>query len=223
LVVDEATFKRIANRSHDGMRPVFDAAFRVDGSHPDGPWTPYLVDREHLAKRIGLGQPRRTTLEDMIGELAPAAHDPRDVGSLGEAEVLRQLAENPLLNLFRPFPDLETVELVVRNTVSHQIVGLQVKTVGVDPDHPEATVSIREPSFRPSKKTWLIVVAWLRQESHFHPECLLIPTIAVPTMADAEENHLRFKYRPGSQASGRLGPYRLSRAGLANAIEQLIS
>ena len=79
-------------------------------------------------------------------------------GFLGEIEVVRRLAEAEALNLFRPFPDLETVEVLARHIASHRFLGLQVKTVGWDKAHLENRVYVRRSSFRPSPSTFVCVL-----------------------------------------------------------------
>jgi len=55
-----------------------------------------------------------------------------DLGSLGEIEIARLLAESGDLNLFRPFPDLETSELAALHLATRRVLGIQIKTIGVD-------------------------------------------------------------------------------------------
>ncbi len=52
------------------------------------------------------------------------------LGFLGESEVLRRLAKNSRLDLFRPFPDMEIVEVLARDNATGRFAGLQVKTAG---------------------------------------------------------------------------------------------
>ena len=98
------------------------------------------------------------------------------LGFLGESEVIRRLAEGDRLNLFRPFPDLETVELAVRQLDSGHVVGLQIKTVSVDAVNPNRPVDIYISSFRPAPTTYFVVVAWVPDDRRFHEECLVIPS-----------------------------------------------
>jgi hypothetical protein len=143
-----------------------------------------------------------------------------DVGFLGEAEVVRLLAESGDLNLFRPFPDLETSELAVLHLASRRVLGIQVKTRGVDSANPAATVNVRESSFRSSPTTYFVVLAWLRDEARFHDECLLIPSekfrdICQPALT---EGNLKFEWHPGSAAHSHLDKYRRQRADLRNEV-----
>ena len=120
-----------------------------------------------------------------------------DLGFLGEIEVTRLLAEGGDLNLFRPFPDLETPELAVLHLDSRRVLGIQVKTRSVDNAHPDATVSVLASSFRPSPTTYFVVLAWLREESRFHEECLLIPSEDFRGLSYPEDpfGHLKFDWR----------------------------
>ena len=60
----------------------------------------------------------------------------RAVGFRGEVEVIRRLAEMNELTIYRPFPDLETAEVVVLHELSRRVLGIQVKTIGIDKRHP---------------------------------------------------------------------------------------
>src|SRR5258708_22997516 len=102
-----------------------------------------------MAERFGV------PLEGGVEE-APAEPRPEwrsDLGSLGESEVVRRLTEDFDLNLFRPYPDSETVELAVQHLVSRRVVGLQIKTVDVGQTRLLATVSVLAPTFRPCPTT----------------------------------------------------------------------
>jgi hypothetical protein len=129
---------------------------------------------------------------------------------LGESEVVRRLAEDGSLNLFRPFPDLETSELVVLHLMSRCVLGVQVKTVGVGEGRPAATVSVLASSFRESASTYFVVLGWKRDESWFHDECLLIPSVDLRRISEPSERegHLTFDWHPGSPAQTQLDPYR---------------
>src|SRR5258706_8296277 len=145
---------------------------------------------------------------------------PSDVGFLGEAEVVRLLGESGDLNLFRPFPDLETSEVAVLHLESRRVLGVQVKTRGVDAANPATTVNVRESSFRSSPTTYFVVLAWLRDEARFHEECLLIPSeefrdICQPALT---EGNLKFEWHPGSTAHSHLDTYRVPRVYLCDKV-----
>jgi len=83
-------------------------------------------------------------------------------GFLGESEIVRRLAEAESLNIFRPFPDLETVEVLVRHSVEHRFLGLQIKTAGWDRVGVEDRVYPRRSSFRRAPTTYVCVLSWDR-------------------------------------------------------------
>jgi hypothetical protein len=205
LVVPEGDFKRLAEQSTHDERPIYAMSF---GMRPlsNSRWLPFLVPTERLVERFGVSPPA-ITLEE--------APEPRrswrsDLGFLGESEVMRLLAEDSELNLFRPFPDLETSELAVLHLDSRRVLGIQVKTRGVDRAHPAATVSVHASSFRPSPTTHFVVLAWLREEGRFHEEYLLIPSEDLRHICQPEETdgQLKFEWHPGSVTQARLTPYR---------------
>src|SRR5690242_3322933 len=115
LVVPERDFKRLAELSTWDGRPVYSMGFGMN-PRSDSRWLPFLVPTSVLAERFGVSAAL---------EVAEPALDWRGAfGFLGEAEVVRLLAEDPELNLFRCFPDLETSELVVRQLESGRVLGL---------------------------------------------------------------------------------------------------
>src|SRR5207302_6600936 len=153
LVIREGDFKRLSELSHNGDRPVYSAHF---GMHPRerSRFYPFLIPTDRLVERFGV-----TPAEGVAPEIEPHPMWRSDVGFLGEAEVVRLLAEGGEFSLFRPFPDLETSELAVLHLESHRVLGIQVKTRGIDALHPTATVNVRALSFRPSPSTHFVVLA----------------------------------------------------------------
>jgi hypothetical protein len=123
LMVDEATFRSLAVHDVVEGREYLTAAFALHEGG-DSRWAPYLVARERLAERFGV-----PGLGEVEVPRAPGV-DRGHEGFLGEMGVVRRLAEAEALNIFRPFPDLETVEVLARRVSSHRFLGLQVKTVG---------------------------------------------------------------------------------------------
>jgi hypothetical protein len=105
LVVPEADFKRLASRTHWNDQPIYSMSF---GMHPrsDSRWLPYLVPSERLVERF---MPEKMSIQELVRP--PQWRS--DLGFLGESETVRLLAEGSALNLFRPFPDLETSELAI--------------------------------------------------------------------------------------------------------------
>ena len=64
-------------------------------------------------------------------------------------------------------------------------------------------------SFRPSPDTYVVALAWLREEGRFHEEGLFIPSERVPDIAQPDASHeFKFDWHPGSPAHGHLEPYR---------------
>lgn len=217
LVISAGDFKREASMSSDEGRPIYSVEF---GMRPrsDSRWLPWLVPTERLAERFGVA----------VEALAEAPVEPRhewrsDVGYLGEAEVTRRLAEAGELNLFRPFPDLETVEIAILHLTTRRVIGLQVKTVDIDQNRLHATVNVHASSFRPSPTTFFTVLAWLRDESVFHDECLLIPSLELREFVrDDGKGHLEFVWHPGSTAESHLNKYRCGLDELSGGVSSLV-
>ena len=213
LVVPAGDFKRLAFLSTDKGKPIYSAEF---GMRPrsDSRWLPWLVPSERLVERLGV------PVE--VEQEAPFEFRPEwrsDLGFLGEAEVIRRLAEAGELNLFRPFPDSETAEIAVLHLVSRRIVGLQVKTVDIDKAKLRATVNVYGPSFRPSPTTYIVVLGWLRDEARFHESSLLIPSDELFNFAhDDGRGHLEFEYH--ARATSRVGPdkYRIELSELRSQV-----
>jgi hypothetical protein len=183
----------------------------------DSRWLSYLAPTDCVVERFGIKPAEVTELE----ATAPSREWRSELGFLGESEVVRLLAEDSDLNLFRAFPDLETSELVVLHLVSGRVLGVQIKTVGVDTAHSAATISALASSFRPSPTTYFVVLAWLRDDHAFHDECLLIPSEELPAVFEPSDigGHLSFDWHPGSSAGTQLDRYRISAAGLPNALD----
>lgn len=223
LAVPEGDFKRLAELSHTGGRAIYSMGF---GMRPrsNSRWLPWLVPPDRLAERFGVGG----AVAGMVApeEVVPPTAAPSwrsDLGFLGESEVNRRLAEDADLNLFRPFPDLETAELAVLHLGSRRVVGIQVKTVGVDSAHPSATIAVRALSFRPAPTTYFVVLAWVREEGRFHEECLVIPSEELRGFAQESEGHLKFEFHPGSTTQERLDRFRHPLSNLPAAIAGLVS
>jgi hypothetical protein len=143
-------------------------------------------------------------------------------GFVGEAEVIRRLADVESLALFRPFPDLETVEVLVRNTQTHRFLGLQVKTAGWDAAHLEARVYFRRSSFRAAPSTFICVLGWERDSRRFADDCLLIPSGEIAGIARVEGEWLVLEVQPGSVAHRRLERFRRALALLGSTVESML-
>lgn len=222
LVVPAPDFRRLADLSHTGGRAIYSMGF---GMRPrsDSRWLQWLVPPDRLAERFGIGpRAERPAAAEEVTEPAPSWRS--DLGFLGESEVNRRLAEAAELNLFRPFPDLETAELGVLHLSSRRALGIQVKTVGVDASRPSATVAVRARSFRSSASTYFVVLAWLRDGKQFDDECLVIPSEQLTSIAGRDAyGHLKFEFHPGSTRQAHLNPFRRRTANLAADIAGLLS
>jgi hypothetical protein len=219
LVVDEATFRQLAVHDSVEGREYLTAAFEM---HSGGTsrWLPFLVPREQLAERFsGVTGPGIVEDED----LASAQVDRGRLGFVGEMEIVRRLAESESLNTFRPFPDLETVEVLVRHTASRRFLGLQVKASGWDKKRLENRVYLRRSSFRPAPTTLVCVLGWDRDEERFQGDCLLIPSTEIEQFTRVEGPWLVLELQPGSQHHRRLDVYRASMESLAQTVESMLN
>jgi hypothetical protein len=219
LVVPVPDFKRLANLSSDDGEPVYTMRF---GMHPrsDSRWLPWLVPTGLMAERFGI------SLEAILEE-APVEPRPQwrsALGTLGESEVVRRLNEDFDLNLFRPFPDNETVELAALHLVTRRIVGLQIKTVDVSRSRLYATVDVYASSFRPFPTTYFVVLAWHRDESRFHDEFLLIPSMELRDFGhDYGRGHIQFQFSADSSPKDPLRKYRHDLEELRSLVSGLAS
>ncbi|TME92908.1 MAG: hypothetical protein E6I34_07385 [Chloroflexi bacterium] len=196
LVVPAPEFRRLAYLTSNHGTSIYSMEF---GMRPrsDSKWLPWLVPSGQLAERFGLVG---TAIRELAAERPPSWRS--DVGFLGEAEVMRRLAENGDLNLFRAFPDLETVEIPVLHLITRRVLGLQVKTVDMTADRMRATVNVRASSFKPAPTTDFVVLAWLKDELRFHDACLLIPSQELARLGHDDGNgHISFDFRPGAPDS----------------------
>jgi hypothetical protein len=218
LVVPAGDFRRLAEFSIVRGRPMYAMAFPMN-IQSQSRWEPWLVASDSLVERFGTapGLPVPAVAE----ELAPFASSDR--GFLGEAEVVRRLAEAEDLNLFRPFPDSETAEIVVRHRKSGRVIGLQVKTVTVDAAHTRPSVDVSISSFRPAPTTYFTVLAWLPVEGRFHEEFLMFPSERLSEFALESNGHFSFHFDPGSATGGRPKGYRRPLAELRTATEDLLA
>jgi hypothetical protein len=203
LVISERDFRRLARRSQNRRGLVFDAQISLVPGKPTR-WAPFIFPLDGLADAVlGDVKPRVTApVARRRGTIA------RAVGFRGETEVVRRLADSDELTLFRPFPDLETAEVAALHEKTRGVLGIQVKTIGVDKRHPHNTVDIDLASFRPSPQVWVVVVAWDRDRKAFRDECLVIPSMVAARVIPAYRGHLVFPFAPDSGKPTRLDPYR---------------
>lgn len=217
LVIDEGTFRRLC--AHDWVegREYLTAAFEL---HEGGAsrWGLFLVPRDGLAERFGAVTPQGLTVSEALLGVDRAAE-----GFVGEAEVIRRLAEVDSFSLFRPFPDLETVEVLVRSRLSGRFLGLQVKTAGFDAEHLEERVYLRRSSFRPAPTTFICVLGWARDAGRFADYLLLIPSSDVGGLARLEGEWLVLELAPGGTHHRRLDRYRVPLSSFGSTVGSLLS
>jgi hypothetical protein len=142
---------------------------------------------------------------------------------MGEMEVVRRLAEAEALNLFRPFPDLETVEVLARHVATHRFLGVQVKTVGWDKEHLENRVYVRRSSFSSSASTFICVLGWNRDANLFEDDCLFIPSVELTEVARVEGEWMMIELVPGAMRHRRTDRYRVSLETLGQTVDSLLA
>jgi hypothetical protein len=223
LVIDEASFRRLAVHDLVDGREYLTAAFEM---HLGGEsrWARFLVPRELLAARFGRHDPApppptfaaRAEVEQRDGV------DRRHEGFVGEMEVIRRLASSGSLALFRPFPDLETVEVLARHLATRRYLGLQVKTSGFQSASAEERVYFRRSSFRPSASTFICVLGWDRVGRRFADSCLLIPSMDIANLARVESEWLVLEVEPGSGRHRRLDRFASKLEMLGQAVETML-
>ena len=218
LVAAESKFSELAAHDVVDGREYLTAAFAIrEGGRSK--WAPYLVARERLAERFGAEFVGTTSVEEFLALRVDRGRE----GFLGETEVIRRLAEAASLNLFRPFPDLETVEVLARHVLTRRFLGLQVKTVGWDKAHLENRVYVRRSSFRPSPSTFICVLGWNRDEGRFEDDCLLIPSEELAGLARVQGEWMMLELEPGGVRHRRLDRYRESLLSLGSTVESMLA
>jgi hypothetical protein len=217
LVVPTPDFRRLALLTAGNGVPEYWMSF---GMRPrsNSRWFPWLVPSDRLVERFGV--PLGLTRVAMTDERPRLRRSP--LGFLGEAEVIRRLAEAEHLNLFRPFPDLETVELAVRHLKNGHVIGLQIKTVSVDPVYPNRQAFVAISSFRAAPTTYFAVPAWIPNERRFHEECLFFPSEELLQFARPDGSSYVFEFQPGSTKGTKVAKYRRPLADLCTEIESLL-
>jgi len=221
LVVTEGNFKQLAAHDVSEREDVYVAAFSMHPRHSH--WLPFLVPRPQLAERI-----LERSVALAIEQIAPDLLKPSErrngwLGFLGEAEVIRRLAESSRLDLFRPFPDLEMVEVLARDYVLRNFAGLQVKAATVSHLHGEAAIHIRTATLTDDPTTWVVGLAWRQETNAFDGECLLIPAAAIPRVAIDDGSMMTINFHPASNRRTLIDPYRRRLADLSRLILELTS
>jgi len=215
LVATEDEFRRLASHDLVDGREYLTAAFQMHAGG-DSRWAPLLVQRDHLAERLGAGGAGLA-----VEERAPPV-DRAAEGLVGELEVVRRLADAESLALFRPFPDLETVEVLARHMVSRRFLGIQVKTSGWSSPDAEQRVYVRRASFRPHASTFVCVLGWNRIKQEFATDCLLIPSIDIEGLARPEGDWLVLQINPAAESHRRLDAYRTELRTLGARVQTLL-
>ncbi len=216
LVVEERIFKKLAARSASQGHDIYSAAFSMHPNHSH--WHPYLVPRDQLAQRI-LGVWPSEAIQQIEPELLrPSERHNVWLGFLGEAEAVRRLAQSSRLDLFRPFPDIEMVEVLARDNTTGNLAGLQVKTATVSEPWQEAQINVRKATLSHASNAWLVGLAWWQEKAAFDPECLLVPAADIPKIGTEAGPSLPIHFHPQSQVRTRLDPYRRRLADLDHLI-----
>ena len=205
LVADAATFKRKAAKLIDRGRPMLIADMPVSPI-PGHSWTEDLVPFDKLAMRLGA-----TRLERAVApEAEPVSDQDGLIGSWGELEVIRRLAFLEDCGLFRPFPDNETNEVLIRRLATGATIGIQVKTSQLSVPNARSTILVNRSNFVPARTTFLVALAWIVPEHRFHETCLVIPSEEIPGLASINGPDYELHFHPaGSNMPSRLDPYRI--------------
>jgi len=205
LVADAATFKRKATRIEDRGRVLLIADMPIHPI-PGHKWSEDLVALDGLAERLG-GAPSSPAA---ALEAEVISDEDRVVGFWGEQEVCRRLAMLEECGLFRPFPDNETAEILVRRLATGTTLGIQVKTGQLMEPHARHKILVNRSNFVGISTTLLVVLAWVVPERRFHETCLVIPTDVLPSLAASVGRYYELNFRPaGSRESSRLDQYRV--------------
>jgi len=213
LVADASTFKRKAARIVDLGRVllVADMPMRPTRDHK---WSEDLVPIDGLAGRLAAGRQAVAALS-----LEVASDEDQVIGFLGEQEVCRRLATLDECALFRPFPDNEMAEIVVRRLAGGATIGIQVKTGQLADPHGFRKILVNRSTFIGTPTTLLVALAWILPEQRFHETCLVIPSDALPSVADVVGPHYEVRFRPsGGSKPSRIDRYRIPLESLSETI-----
>lgn len=218
FVADAATLKKKAARIVDRGRVllVVDMPLHPTEGHK---WTEFLVPFEGLAERLGAAGP--VALAAVRAE--PPSDEDRVTGFWGELEVTRRAAMLSDCGLFRPFPDNETAEVLVRRLATGATIGIQVKTCGLTEPNGRGSIFALRSSFATSPTTYVVALAWIKSERRFHENCLVIPSEVVPSIAGTMRGYYRLQFHPaGSSEPSRLDRYRVPLESLAERLGRLL-
>jgi hypothetical protein len=219
LVADVATFKRKGARMMDRgrMMLVADMPIRPIPGHS---WSEDLVPVEKLAERLGA-----TRLEPALAlEAEPVMDEDRLIGSWGELEVVRRLALLEECGLFRPFPDNEANEVLIRRLATGSTIGVQVKTAQLSEPDDSRTILVNRSSFVPAPTTFLVALGWMLHERRFHQTCLVMPSEVVPSLSSIDGQNYKMHFRPaGSNQPSRLDRYRIPLDALTETFNEALT
>ncbi len=219
LVADAATFKRKATRIEDRGRVLLIADMPMYPI-PGHKWSEDLVALDSLAERLG-GTPSAPAA---ALEAEVISDEDRVVGFWGEQEVCRRLAMLEDCGLFRPFPDNETAEILVRRLATGTTLGIQVKTSQLMEPHARQKIQVNRSNFVGEPTTLLVSLAWMVPERRFHETCLVIPTDVLPSLAASVGRYYELNFRPaGSRESSRLDQYRVPLESLTETFARRLS
>jgi len=219
LVADAATFKKKAARIEDRGRVLLVADMPTHPI-PGHRWSEDLVPFERLAERLATG--RLASAAALEAEVV--SDEDRVIGFWGEQEVCRRLAMIDDCGLFRPFPDNETAEILVRRLPPGATLGIQVKTGQLSKPDARLNILVNRSNFVGSPTTWLVALAWMLPERRFHEVCLVIPTDVLPSVAATVGPYFDLHFRPaGSRRSSRLDRYRIPLETLPEAFAHHLS
>jgi len=216
LVVDAATFRKKAATMVDRGRVMLIADMPIRPI-PGHSWSEDLVPFDKLAER--LGAPR---LEPALAlKVEPVLDEDRLIGYWGEQEVKRRLAFLEDCGLFRPFPDNEANEILIRRLATGATIGIQVKTSQLSEPNARRLILVNKSSFVAAPTTYVVAVAWMVSERRFHETCLVIPSEDVPRLGSINGPNYELHFNPaGSNRPSRLARYRLPLESLTETFDK---
>jgi hypothetical protein len=136
---------------------------------------------------------------------------------------MRRVAFLEDCGLFRPFPDNETNEVLIRRLVTGSTIGIQVKTSQLDEPNARRTILVNRSNFVPAPSTFLVAVAWMVPQRRFHETCLVIPSEVIPSLAASVGRNYEMHFHPaGSNMPSRLDRYRTPLQSLTEAFDRLL-
>jgi hypothetical protein len=187
---------------------------------PGHKWSEDLVPLDRLAERLAAGKPAPAAAPPA----AAASDEDRVIGFWGEQEVCRRLAMLEECALFRPFPDNEIAEILVRRLATGATMGIQVKTGQLNEPHAYRKILVNRSNFVGAPTTLLVALAWMVPERRFHETCLIVPSDVVPSIAAKVGPYYELHFRPaGSRRSSRLDQYRVPLESLTETFARLLT